>query len=64
VTVYASISSFDMSELIQNLYFNDLVALLTYAYFSKPSPITGISMLKERRRIGGKGGGPKLLPSY
>jgi hypothetical protein len=53
-----------MSELIQNLYFNDLVALFTYAYFSKPSPITGISMLKERRRIGGKGGGPKLLPSY
>ena len=47
VTVYASfpsISSFDMSELTQNLYFNDLVALFTYAYFSKPSPITGISL--------------------
>jgi len=47
VTAYASfpsISSFDMSELTQNLYFNDLVALFTYAYFSKPSPITGISL--------------------
>jgi|KBSMisStandDraft_5_1062788.scaffolds.fasta_scaffold12168_2 hypothetical protein len=33
-----------MSELTQNLYFNDLVALFTYAYFSKPSPITGISL--------------------